>query len=112
MFNPSGAQDVKATVMFWRDLGLTGTWRFRDVWRQRDMGEFRDSIDVELPAHMTQVYRIRPGKDGRILGYLADIRNLSWQRAFERKRPIIMNELNANSPAPGGDVPKGFKFSP
>ena len=112
VFNPSGVQDVTAKVLFWRDLGLTGTWRFRDVWRQRDLGDFKELIEVELPAHMTQVYRIRPGKDGRMLAHLSDIRNLSWQRVFERKRPIIMNEMNANSPPPGGDVPKGFKFSP
>ena len=112
VFNPSGTQDVRAKIVFCRDLGLVGSWSFRDVWRRRDMGDFRDFFEVELPAHMTYVYRIRPSGDGRLLGHLSDIRNLAWQRTFELKRPIIMHELNANSPKPGGGQPRGFKFSP
>ncbi len=112
IFNPSATQDIKARIVLDRDLGLNGKWMFRDVWRRSDIGVKSGSFELEIPAHMTYVFRAKAEEGGRIRPYLTDIRNMSWQRKWELKRPLFMYELNANSPEPGGKQPDGFKFSP
>ena len=112
IFNPSATQDISAKLSLWRDLGLQGAWSFRDVWRRKELGIATERLELDIPAHMTCVFRATPREGGRIREYLTDIRNLSWQRKLELKRPLFMDEKGANSPAPGGRQPDGFKFSP
>jgi len=111
VFNPN-EYDVKASVDLPRDLGMEGPWNVRDVWRQRDLGTVADKLSLDLPARMTYVYRARPAGGGRLTPTLTDMRNLSWQRVVERKRPLVPNDPAANSGPPGTVQPKGFKFSP
>ena len=33
----------------WSDLGLTGKQRVRDLWRQKDLGEFDGSFTTKVP---------------------------------------------------------------
>ena len=40
----------RVTVNF-KDAGLTGRVRLRDLWRRRDIGTFQDSFTTELPPH-------------------------------------------------------------
>ncbi len=35
----------------WKELGLTGTQRVRDVWRQRDLGSFSENFSTQVPNH-------------------------------------------------------------
>jgi len=42
----------------WSDLGITGSHRVRDLWRQRDIGKFSDSYQQEIPRHGTVMLRL------------------------------------------------------
>jgi hypothetical protein len=39
-------------------LGLPRTCRVRDLWRQKDLGEFKDEFAAELPSHGAGLYRV------------------------------------------------------
>jgi alpha-galactosidase len=41
------------------DIGLEGSFKVRDVWRQMDEGVFSKAYCVELPPHATKVIRLR-----------------------------------------------------
>jgi hypothetical protein len=41
---------TRVTVNF-KDAGLTGSVRLRDLWRRRDIGTFQDTFTTELPPH-------------------------------------------------------------
>lgn len=42
------SKDVK---LEWKDLGLSGTHQVRDLWRQKDLGEFTDVFETKVPYH-------------------------------------------------------------
>lgn len=46
-----------------RDLGLYGTQKIRDLWRQKDVGQARDKErwEARVPAHGCVLYRLTPG---------------------------------------------------
>ncbi len=44
----------------WSDLGVQGRQRVRDVWRQKDLGEFTDSFTTKVGRHGTFVIRLWP----------------------------------------------------
>jgi len=44
------------------DLGLQGTWRVRDLWRQKEMGEMFGEIQAKVGRHGAAVYRLWPKK--------------------------------------------------
>ncbi len=44
----------------WSDLGLTGTQRVRDLWRQEDLGQFDDSFSAKVGRHGTCLIRLWP----------------------------------------------------
>jgi alpha-galactosidase len=46
----------------WSDLGLAGKQKVRDLWRQKDLGEFTDSFTVSVPRHGVVLVRIWPAK--------------------------------------------------
>ena len=53
----------KATVTVnWSDLGLTGTQKVRDLWRQQDLGQFSDNYAAEVPRHGVVLIRVWPVK--------------------------------------------------
>jgi alpha-galactosidase len=41
------------------DIGLEGSFKVRDAWRQKDEGVFSDGYSAEIPAHATKVLRMR-----------------------------------------------------
>jgi alpha-galactosidase len=47
--------EVKAQ---WQDLGLTGKRRVRDLWRQKDAGEFENSFSATVPRHGVVLVRV------------------------------------------------------
>jgi alpha-galactosidase len=61
LFN-RGEMETKVTAK-WSDLGLTGTQRVRDLWRQKDLGEFTDSFTVPVGRHGVALIRVWPTKD-------------------------------------------------
>jgi alpha-galactosidase len=46
----------------WSDLGLEGKQRVRDLWRQKDLGEFTDAFQTKVPRHGTFLIRLWPAK--------------------------------------------------
>jgi alpha-galactosidase len=49
--------EVTAT---WQDLGLTGRHRVRNLWRQKNAGEFDASFSATVPRHGVCLVRIFP----------------------------------------------------
>jgi alpha-galactosidase len=43
-------------------LGIGGRWRIRDLWEHKDVGEFEQSFQANLPAHCAKMFRIQPVK--------------------------------------------------
>lgn len=60
-FNRRDDGTEKITI-HWRDLGLEGTQRIRDLWKQEDMGTFEDRFTVEVASHGVMLVRISPNK--------------------------------------------------
>jgi alpha-galactosidase len=46
----------------WTDLGLTGKQKVRDLWRQKDLGDFTGSFITPVPRHGVVLVRIWPAK--------------------------------------------------
>jgi alpha-galactosidase len=46
----------------WSDLGIQGKQRVRDVWRQKDLGEYSDSFTAKVGRHGTFLIRLWPTK--------------------------------------------------
>jgi len=44
----------------WSDLGLAGKQAVRDLWRQKDLGEFDDSFSAKVGRHGVVLIRIGP----------------------------------------------------
>ena len=42
----------------WSDLGLSGTRRVRDLWRQKDLGTFEGQFEAEVPRHGVVMVRL------------------------------------------------------
>jgi alpha-galactosidase len=49
-----------AVAARWADVGVRGPQRVRDLWRQRELGIFRDEFRSEVPPHGVVLVRIRP----------------------------------------------------
>ena len=60
LFNLSRS-DVKV-VAPWSGLGLTGQQRVRDLWRQKDLGEFSGQFETTVPPHGVVLVRMWPVK--------------------------------------------------
>lgn len=44
----------------WKDLGLSGNQLVRDLWRQKDLGDFPESYSTMVNRHGVMLIRIRP----------------------------------------------------
>jgi alpha-galactosidase len=52
-----GASTLKVT---WEELGLSGKQVIRDLWRQKDLGEFEKAFEAEVRSHGVVFVRLRP----------------------------------------------------
>jgi alpha-galactosidase len=41
-----------------KKLGLTGTHKVRDIWRQKDLGEFKGKFNTEIRHHGVVMIKI------------------------------------------------------
>lgn len=48
--------------MQWSDIGDTGPFRVRDLWRQQDLGVFESGFTAKVPAHGVVLLRLIPVK--------------------------------------------------
>ena len=47
-------------IVKWSDLGLAGKQAVRDLWRQKDLGDFTDSFSAKVGRHGAVLVRIIP----------------------------------------------------
>ncbi len=45
----------------WADIGTKGTYRVRDLWRQKDLGVFAEKFETQVPRHGVIMLRLYPG---------------------------------------------------
>ena len=55
-----GDETSKPFTFDFAKVGLEGNWKLRDVWRQKDLGEFTGSIATEIPHHGVIMLRLTP----------------------------------------------------
>ena len=58
LFN-RGEMEAPVTAK-WSELGIEGTWRVRDLWRQKDLGEMSGEIQVKVGRHGGALFRLSP----------------------------------------------------
>lgn len=61
LFNRS-QKDMNITA-FWKDLGISGKQKVRDLWRQEDIGGFNDKFTIGVPAHGVVMVRMWPSAE-------------------------------------------------
>lgn len=57
-----GNEQAKIFQLNFKDIGLVGSFKIRDVWRQKDLGIFKGSISTYVPHHGVVMYRFRNNK--------------------------------------------------
>lgn len=50
--------DSKSVILNWEDIGLEGTHQVRDLWRQKDLGEFKNQFKTEVPYHGVKLIKV------------------------------------------------------
>lgn len=53
-------EEQAAVTARWADLGLKGKQSVRDLWRQKDLGQFYGQFKANLPRHGVVLVRMRP----------------------------------------------------
>lgn len=53
-----GDEGPKSFTFDFAKTGLEGKWKLRDVWRQKDLGEFDGSFSTEIPFHGVVMLRM------------------------------------------------------
>jgi hypothetical protein len=52
-------EDPQEITVKWSDLKLSGPLTVRDLWRQKDLGQFNDEFKVMVPAHGVVLIKVR-----------------------------------------------------
>lgn len=60
LFN-RGEGEARVTAK-WPDLGISGKQTVRDLWRQKDLGQFDNAFDANVPRHGVVLIKISPAK--------------------------------------------------
>lgn len=60
--------------------GMSGAWRVRDLWRQRDEGAFSGRYAFRVPARATHLVRMWPQDGASLRAGMDDIRENAWKR--------------------------------
>jgi len=53
-----GETETQLTIN-WSDLGRKGRLHVRDLWRQKDLGKFKNSFNAAVPRHGVVLIRVR-----------------------------------------------------
>ncbi len=54
-----GNEQAKSIQLNFKEIGLDGSFKIRDVWRQNDLGVFKRNIITSIPHHGVVMYRIK-----------------------------------------------------
>jgi len=52
---------AKVVTINWTDLEISGEYMVRDLWRQKDIGVFKDTFKAEVPVHGVIMVKINSG---------------------------------------------------
>jgi len=52
------AEDEGAVSVSWKDLGIQGNWKVRDLWRQKDLGKFKGSFKATVRRHGVEFVKL------------------------------------------------------
>ena len=57
----SAIQTIGATSVQvnWSDLGLKGKLSVRDLWRQKDLGKFKNTFSATVPRHGVVLIKVK-----------------------------------------------------
>jgi hypothetical protein len=58
----AATQPAKIAIRL-NDLGLTGTWSVRDLWKHQDLGKTSESISATVNSHGAVLYRLQQDKN-------------------------------------------------
>jgi alpha-galactosidase len=61
LFNP-GDGGTQHMVLSWKDLGITGKYIVRDLWRQKDLGTFNGEFKTDVAQHGVVMVSLRKAK--------------------------------------------------
>lgn len=59
LFNVNAKEPMTVTVK-WSDLGISGEQNVRDLWRQKDLGKFKDEFSMKVNPHSAELVKISP----------------------------------------------------
>jgi alpha-galactosidase len=59
LFNTNAKESATVTVK-WSDLGISGEQNVRDLWRQKDLGKFKDEFSMTVAPHSAELVKIAP----------------------------------------------------
>jgi alpha-galactosidase len=59
LFNLNDKEPKTVTVK-WSDLGISGEQNVRDLWRQKDLGKFKDQFSMTVRPHSAELVKISP----------------------------------------------------
>jgi alpha-galactosidase len=57
LFNTSSNSVATVTVK-WSDLGISGEQNVRDLWRQKDLGKFKDQFSMQVAPHGAELIKV------------------------------------------------------
>ncbi|MCW3091677.1 MAG: Alpha-galactosidase [Ferruginibacter sp.] len=58
-----GDEGTRSYELDFAKIGLEGRWNIRDVWRQKDLGQFSGSFKTNIPHHGVVMIRMLPEKN-------------------------------------------------
>ena len=59
LFNPGDSTASQKVVLHWSDLGITGKYIVRDLWRQKDLGVFENEFAADVRKHGVVLVSLR-----------------------------------------------------
>jgi alpha-galactosidase len=59
LFN-TGTNGALTVTVKWSDLGISGEQNVRDLWRQKDLGKFKDEFTMQVALHSAELVKIAP----------------------------------------------------
>ena len=62
LFYPGDSTVTQPVTVRWQDLGITGKYILRDLWRQKDLGVFEGSYTAAVRRHGVVLLSLRPAK--------------------------------------------------
>jgi alpha-galactosidase len=57
LFN-TGSNHVATVTVKWSDLNVSGKQKVRDLWRQKNLGEFTDNFEISVAPHSAELVKI------------------------------------------------------